>query len=48
VSGSGKSTLVDDILRRALMRHWFGSKDRPGAHDSIEGKDRLDKVIIID
>jgi excinuclease ABC subunit A len=48
VSGSGKSTLVDDILRRALFRHWFGSKERPGAHREIEGKDRLDKVIVID
>ena len=48
VSGSGKSTLVDDILRRALMRHWFGSKERPGAHRSIEGKDNLDKIIVID
>jgi len=48
VSGSGKSTLVDDILRRALFRHWFGSKERPGAHRTIEGKDLLDKVIVID
>jgi len=48
VSGSGKSTLVDDILRRALFRHWFGSKERPGAHRSIEGKEALDKVIVID
>ena len=29
VSGSGKSTLVDDILRRALFRKFFGSKERP-------------------
>ncbi len=48
VSGSGKSTLVDDILRRALFRHWFGSKDRPGAHKEIRGKDLLDKIIVID
>ncbi len=48
VSGSGKSTLVDDILRRALFRHWFGSKERPGAHRGIEGKELLDKVIVID
>jgi excinuclease ABC subunit A len=48
VSGSGKSTLVDDILRRALFRHWYGSKERPGAHLAIAGKDRLDKVIVID
>src|SRR5438309_120696 len=30
VSGSGKSTLVDDILRRALFRHFYNSKDKPG------------------
>jgi excinuclease ABC subunit A len=48
VSGSGKSTLVDDILRRALFRHWFGSKERPGAHRAIQGKEDLDKVIVID
>src|SRR6185503_3288351 len=48
VSGSGKSTLVDDILRRALFRHWYGSKERPGAHREIVGKDVLDKVILID
>src|SRR5207253_1245328 len=48
VSGSGKSTLVDDILRRALFRHWFGSKERPGAHREIVGKDLLDRVIVID
>jgi excinuclease ABC subunit A len=48
VSGSGKSTLVDDVLRRALFRKWHGSKDRPGAHESIEGMDHLDKAIVID
>ncbi|HZO83720.1 MAG TPA: excinuclease ABC subunit UvrA, partial [Verrucomicrobiae bacterium] len=48
VSGSGKSTLVDDILRRALFRHWFGSKERPGKHRDIRGKESLDKVIVID
>jgi excinuclease ABC subunit A len=48
VSGSGKSTLVDDILRRALFRHWFGSKERPGKHRDIRGKELLDKVIVID
>src|SRR5213592_1919143 len=27
VSGSGKSTLVDDILRRALFRHFYNAKE---------------------
>jgi len=48
VSGSGKSTLVDDILRRALSRHWHGSKERPGAHREIVGMERLDKLVVID
>ncbi len=48
VSGSGKSTLVDDILRRALFRHFHGAKEKPGAHRSISGFEHLDKVIVID
>ena len=48
VSGSGKSSLVDDTLRRALFRKFFGSKDRPGAHRALKGFENLDKVIVID
>ena len=48
VSGSGKSTLLDDILRRALFRHFYGSKERPGLHREIVGVDRVDKVVVID
>src|SRR5881394_1029473 len=48
VSGSGKSTLVDDILRRALFRHFYNSKDKPGAHRGVSGLDQLDKAIVID
>jgi len=47
-SGSGKSTLVDDILRRALFRQFFHSKEPPGAHAEILGLDQIDKAIIID
>jgi excinuclease ABC subunit A len=48
VSGSGKSTLVDDILRRALFRHFYRAKDRPGAHKAIHGLEFIDKAIVID
>jgi excinuclease ABC subunit A len=48
VSGSGKSTLVDDILRRALFRRFYNSKEKPGAHRSIRGIDQIDKAIVID
>jgi len=48
LSGSGKSTLVDDILRRALSRHFHGGKERPGAHDGLDGLEHIDKAIVID
>ncbi|HEY3157082.1 MAG TPA: excinuclease ABC subunit UvrA [Candidatus Eisenbacteria bacterium] len=48
VSGSGKSTLVQDILYRALARHFYQAKDTPGAHDRIEGLQHIDKVVAID
>ncbi len=48
VSGSGKSTLVDDILRRALFRHFYRNKDKPGRHRAVLGLDQIDKAIVID
>ncbi|HMJ05007.1 MAG TPA: excinuclease ABC subunit UvrA, partial [Chthoniobacterales bacterium] len=48
VSGSGKSTLVDDTLRRALFRHFYQSKDKPGAYAGLDGLDQIDKAIVID
>ena len=48
VSGSGKSTLVDETLKRALMRHFYGSKEQPGKYKKITGIENFDKVIEID
>jgi excinuclease ABC subunit A len=48
VSGSGKSTLITDILYRKLARTFSRAHEKPGAHDSIEGLEYLDKVIGID
>lgn len=48
VSGSGKSTMVDDILRRALFRKFFGSKERPGEHRELRGWEGFEKVVVID
>ena len=48
VSGSGKSTLVDDILRRALFRRFYNSKEKPGAYQALRGVEQLDKAIVID
>ena len=48
VSGSGKSSLINDILYRALARHFYRASDRAGDHDAITGLEALDKVIAID
>ncbi len=48
VSGSGKSSLLCDILDRAARRHYYGAGEAPGAHDTIEGWEHLDRFISID
>jgi excinuclease ABC subunit A len=48
VSGSGKSTLIHDLLYRAVSQHVYGSKDKPGDFDRLEGLDLIDKVVAID
>ncbi len=47
-SGSGKSTLADDILRRALARHFHLSGEAPGKHDAIDGLDQIEKCVVAD
>ena len=48
VSGSGKSTLIEETLKRALMKHFYGSKEAPGKYRKITGMEHFDKVIEID
>ncbi|MGZ8413980.1 MAG: excinuclease ABC subunit UvrA [Gemmatirosa sp.] len=48
VSGSGKSTIVEDILHRALARHFYRARTIPGVHDRVVGLEHIDKVIDID
>jgi excinuclease ABC subunit A len=48
VSGSGKSTLINELLYKKAAQELYGSRDRPGAVDAIEGLDAIDKVVSID
>ncbi|MFO0584738.1 MAG: excinuclease ABC subunit UvrA [Anaeromyxobacter sp.] len=47
VSGAGKSTLVNAVLRPALMRILYGTREVPGKHDALTGHEKIDKVIDI-
>jgi excinuclease ABC subunit A len=47
VSGAGKSTLVNAILRPALMRQLYGTREVPGKHQALIGHAQIDKVIDI-
>ena len=48
VSGSGKSSLITDTLYPRLAMELNGARERPGAHDALDGIEHLDKVIDID
>jgi excinuclease ABC subunit A len=48
VSGSGKSTLVNDTLAATVARHLYGSAQVPALHESIEGLEHFDKIVIVD
>ena len=48
VSGSGKSSLMVEVLYKALARELHNARIIPGAHESIEGLEHIDKIINID
>ncbi len=48
VSGSGKSSLMNDILARALLKKFYHTKEEPGEHQSIQGIENLNKVVLVD
>ena len=48
VSGSGKSSLVNQIIYKYLAAKLNRARTRPGAFDSIDGTEYLDKIIAID
>ena len=48
VSGSGKSSLINETLYPILSRHFYRSEQKPLAYQSIQGIDKIDKVIEID
>ncbi|MCR5233561.1 MAG: excinuclease ABC subunit UvrA [Lachnospiraceae bacterium] len=48
VSGSGKSSLINEILYKALAKKLNRAKTVPGKFRTIQGVEKLDKVIDID
>ncbi len=48
VSGSGKSSLVNEILYKYLAKQLNRAHEIAGKFDTIEGVEKLDKVIAID
>lgn len=48
VSGSGKSTLVNTILANELQARLNHAQTVSGAHENIEGIEKLNKIIVID
>lgn len=48
VSGSGKSTLINDTIGRALMRHFYNSRQEPSPYKKIDGLQHIDKIVMVD
>jgi excinuclease ABC subunit A len=48
VSGSGKSTLMEDVVYRGLRKRLGQFDGVPGAHEDIEGWNRVASVVLVD
>ncbi len=48
VSGAGKSSLTYDTLYKALAREMNNASARPGLHDTIEGIENIDRLVLVD
>lgn len=48
VSGSGKSSLVLSVLKQALARHLHDARVLPGAYESLEGAEQIEKLVAVD
>ena len=48
VSGSGKSTLINETLMPILKGRFYNYKGKPLPYSSVEGVEKVDKVIEID
>ena len=48
VSGSGQSTLINETLSPILSQKFYRSVKEPLPYDSIEGLEKIDKIIQID
>jgi len=48
VSGAGKSSLTHETLYKALARTINRASTVPGKHDSIEGFENIDRIVLVD
>jgi excinuclease ABC subunit A len=48
VSGAGKSSITYDTLYKALAKIMNKATPQPGAYDSIEGVENIDRLVLVD
>jgi excinuclease ABC subunit A len=48
VSGAGKSSITYDTLYKALAKKMNNATPQPGVHDSIEGIENIDRLVLVD